>query len=88
MGDEPRATVVPFPAIPPRGGRGYASHGAGGGVVFRPWDDNDPDAGHNATWDELLRLVDQAWTWRDPEALNQIEACLLRLAIVVEADWS
>jgi hypothetical protein len=35
-----------------------------------------------------VRLVDEAWSWRDPEALGELEACLLRLGIAVEADWS
>jgi hypothetical protein len=50
--------------------------------------DREVDAPRNQTWDELLRLVDQAWSWRDPETLSAVEACLLRLGIAVETDWS
>jgi hypothetical protein len=56
--------------------------------VYRPFADDDPDANRNAAWDELLALVDKAWTWRDPDALGEIESCLLRLGLVVEAEWS
>jgi hypothetical protein len=56
--------------------------------VVRPWDQADADAGPNGAWDQLLRLVDRAWAWRDPETLNQLEECVLRLGILVEADWS
>lgn len=30
-------------------------------------------------WNRLLVLADQAWSWRDPESLNEIEALLARL---------
>ncbi len=30
-------------------------------------------------WNRLLTLADQAWSWRDPESLNEIEALLARL---------
>lgn len=88
MGDHPRAVVVPFPAVPPRGGREHGSRLPGQGVVVRPWDQADADAGPNEAWDQLLRLVDRAWAWRDPETLSQLEECVVRLGILVEADWS
>lgn len=86
-GDRPRATIVPFPAGP-RSAGAVPALGGRQATVVRPWGDHDADAPHNQSWEELLRLVDQAWTWRDPETLSEIEACVLRLAIVVEADWS
>jgi hypothetical protein len=87
MGREPRARVVPFPAGSRPGGPPRAETGRPA-TVYRPWDEHDPDEGRNGAWNELLRLVDKAWTWRDPETLNEIDACLLRLGLVVEAEWS
>ena len=84
---EPRGTVVPFPAGQrPSGGPRSTTHRPA--AVYRPWDEHDSDATRNGAWDELLQLVDKAWTWRDPDALNEIDACLLRLGLVVEAEWS
>jgi hypothetical protein len=90
MGREPGATVVPFPAGQRVAGPEHPARTGSPAVVIRPWDDRDADAdaGRNESWDELLRLVDQAWAWRDPETLSQIEASLLRLGITIEADWS
>jgi hypothetical protein len=87
MGREPKGTVVPFPGgkRPTAEARPATDEPA---AVYRPWDQHDPDAPRNGAWDELLRLVDKAWTWRDPETLNEIDACLLRLGLVVEAEWS
>ena len=87
MGREPKGTIVPFPGGQRPGGAAGAGTG-GPAAVYRPWDEHDPDAGQNGTWDELLRLVDKAWTWRDPDTLNEIDACLLRLGLAVEAEWS
>jgi hypothetical protein len=36
----------------------------------------------------LLRIVDQAWSWRDPETLSALDACLSRLGVATETDWS
>ena len=88
MGHQPRATVVPFPAGPRSGGRQQAGGTGSQAVVLRPWGDRDADARRNEGWDELLRLVNQAWSWRDPETLRELDACLLHLGIAVETDWS
>ena len=34
------------------------------------------DTSQNEAWDRLAKLVEQAWAWRDPESLAEIEACL------------
>ena len=88
MGDQPRATVFHFPPVSRGAGPEQGSAASGHGVVVRPWRDREVDAPCNQTWDELLRLVDQAWSWRDPETLSEVEACLLRVGIAVETDWS
>ena len=41
----------------------------------------------NAAWDELMRLVIQAWSWRDPESLGALEMALLVLRKRIEDDW-
>ena len=87
MGDQPRATVFRFPHIS-RSPCPREAGAAGHGVVVRPWREREVDTPRNQAWDELVRLVDEAWSWRDPEALGELEACLLRLGIAVEADWS
>jgi len=87
MGDDPKATVVPFPVAKRPAARARVGTGRPA-AVYRPWDSHDPDAVRNGAWDELLRLVDKAWTWRDLDTLNEIDACLLRLGLVVEAEWS
>jgi len=87
MGREPKDTIVPFPVGQRPGGETRTATNRPA-AVYRPFDDPDPDAGRNGAWDELLQLVDKAWTWRDPDALNEIDACLLRLGLVVEAEWS
>ena len=87
MGREPKGTIVPFPGGQRPGGETRTATNRPA-AVYRPWDDPDPDAGRNGAWDELLQLVDKAWTWRDPDTLNEIDSCLLRLGLVVEAEWS
>ena len=87
MGREPKDTIVPFPVGKRPGGETRTATNRPA-AVYRPWDDPDPDAGRNGAWDELLQLVDKAWTWRDPDALNEIDTCPLRLGLVVEAEWS
>jgi hypothetical protein len=41
----------------------------------------------NAEWDRLLRLVDDAYTWRDPETVAAAAAALARLRLLVLRDW-
>jgi hypothetical protein len=47
----------------------------------------DVDSRRNQAWDELLVLVDRAWSWRDPESIAELEARLLELGVAVDADW-
>jgi len=35
----------------------------------------------------LRRVVEQAWTWRDPESIAQVAACLAHLQVSVLHDW-
>ena len=41
----------------------------------------------SATWDELSRLAAEAWSWRDPESLERLEACIEQLWPEVDCDW-
>jgi hypothetical protein len=41
----------------------------------------------NAEWDSLLDLVEEAWTWRDPEALAGLAACVTRLRLRSREEW-
>ena len=87
MGRETRDTIVPFPGGPKPGRPARPGTGRPA-AVYRPFATDDPDEKRNAAWDELLALVDKAWTWRDPDTLGEIESCLLRLGLVVEAEWT
>ena len=79
-----RAQIVPLPLAgrgsfeAPRRGPGHLVYLSGG---------RDLDAQRNQAWDELLVLVDRAWSWRDPESLAELEAQLLQLGVAVEVDW-
>ena len=41
----------------------------------------------NALWNELTRLAQEAWTWRDPEMVEALEFHLAILNAHVHADW-
>jgi hypothetical protein len=41
----------------------------------------------NAEWDRLARLAEEAWTWRDPEALAALGLCVARLGLRTLDDW-
>jgi len=41
----------------------------------------------NDAWDSLLTLVLEAWCWRDPDCLAEVEACLAHLRRSVDQDW-
>jgi hypothetical protein len=41
----------------------------------------------NAEWDTLARLAQEAWTWRDPESLAALGACVARLGLRSLEDW-
>ena len=49
--------------------------------------DSRDDQEINAAWDELMKLVIQAWSWRDPESLGALETALLVLRTRIEDDW-
>jgi hypothetical protein len=49
--------------------------------------DSRDDQEINAAWDELMKLVIQAWSWRDPESLDALETALLVLKTRIEDDW-
>jgi hypothetical protein len=42
----------------------------------------------NSAWDELMKLVIQAWSWRDPESLDALERALGKLKRRIAYDWS
>jgi len=46
------------------------------------------DASLNADWDRFMRLVVEAWCWRDPECFAAVEECLAHLRCSVDHDWS
>jgi hypothetical protein len=41
----------------------------------------------NAAWDDLMKLVIQAWSWRDPEGLDALEMAMVVLRKRIEDDW-
>ena len=41
----------------------------------------------NAAWDDLMKLVIQAWSWRDPESLDALETALGVLRQRIADDW-
>ena len=41
----------------------------------------------NAAWDDLMKLVIQAWSWRDPESLEALEMALGVLRQRIAEDW-
>jgi hypothetical protein len=50
-------------------------------------DDAEFELDAQTDWDELTRLVVEAWCWRDPESLDRLSACVSRLRDDVERDW-
>ena len=49
--------------------------------------DSRDDQEINAAWDDLMKLVIQAWSWRDPESLDALETTMLVLRKRIEDDW-
>ena len=49
--------------------------------------DSRDDQEINAAWDGLMKLVIQAWSWRDPESLDALEMALLVLRKRIDDDW-
>jgi hypothetical protein len=45
------------------------------------------DQAINAAWDDLMKLVIQAWSWRDPDSLDALETALVVLRKRIEDDW-
>jgi hypothetical protein len=41
----------------------------------------------NAEWDRLSQLAEEAWTWRDPETLAALGACVARLGLRSLEEW-
>ena len=41
----------------------------------------------DAEWNRLAILVNEALSWRDPESVEAVEACVGRLERLVRADW-
>jgi hypothetical protein len=87
----PTATVLPFRRLehPRAGGRSQAAGGFE--ETSAPWLDRlfeSSDGGLNAEWDRLVSLVVQAWCWRDPESVAELEACLASVRRAVDRDWS
>jgi hypothetical protein len=41
-----------------------------------------------AEWDQLPILVAEAWSWRDPESVAAVEACVTRLKDLVLKEWA
>jgi hypothetical protein len=42
----------------------------------------------NEVWDTLVELANQAWSWRDPESIAALEACVEVLAAEAATDWN
>jgi len=42
----------------------------------------------NADWDRLITLILDAWCWRDPDCIAEVEDCLAHLRRWVDLDWS
>jgi hypothetical protein len=83
--------VRPVPVVPFAPTRDVAVRPVRGVLLRFPaiLADGPPDDGaRNAAWDDLLALVDRAWTWRDPDSLSAVEACFLQLARDVTAEWA
>ena len=41
----------------------------------------------DAEWNRLAILVAEALSWRDPDSVEAVEACVTRLGRLVRADW-
>lgn len=80
MPTEPRAVVLPFRMRPGSGDAPERPEAPAGASTSE-------DA-LNASWDHLLWLAIQAWSWRDPESLGAIELAVEALARDVQRDWS
>lgn len=83
MGFRRRAPLILVSPVAPV----HETVGSGRGVLLC-FPELSADAPRNAAWDDLLAHADRAWTWRDPESLNALAACLLRLADDVVWEWS
>jgi hypothetical protein len=84
IGDGGRSKIVPLPLLRPRRPAAALPHP---GRLVHLWGSRDVDARRNQAWDDLLVLVDRAWSWRDPDSIAELEARLVELGVAVEADW-
>jgi hypothetical protein len=41
----------------------------------------------DAIWDRLEELGRAAWTWRDPESIEALEAWVAQLRMSIRAEW-
>jgi hypothetical protein len=73
------AVILQFP-LRPRSGRDRDA--------LRPASRDSGDSRLDAQWDQLLELTNQAWSWRDPESLDEMEQLLVRLCERVLREWS
>jgi hypothetical protein len=57
--------------------------------AHRRWvEDERRDARVNTAWDDLVLLAHEAWNWRDPDVLAELEAHVTALKQEVVADWA
>jgi hypothetical protein len=49
--------------------------------------EQENDAALNAEWDRMHVLAEEAWSWRDPESLAALGACVARLGLRSLEDW-
>ena len=47
-----------------------------------------PERSVNETWDALMELARQAWSWRDPESVAALGACVRMVAALTAAEWN
>jgi hypothetical protein len=47
----------------------------------------DRDSILNAMWNEMSRLTQEAWSWRDPESIEALEFQLANLKAHAFDDW-
>jgi len=38
-------------------------------------------------WNALVPLAEAVWSWREPESIDALEACVARLRAAIRCDW-